>query len=238
MSTSFFNTCIEVGIIKLDQRIYKIYTTGKGSYRHQRINELLIVCYKAFIKYYPDFKISEKEFTDAMNSHIVETINLSTKRYFSKLIKDSFSGLPEKMYLLISEPKFSEMEKIPEKIPNEIDDKDLVNYMLNAMSLIMEQKWDYEFSKDKILLKHFLNQDMLFEIDSKDEHDFVKKTIENRTLPSGSTEPNKLILLEANLADLRLTSEIIYKFKQPALLSGSVNSSDEIYQLFSSLYHL
>jgi hypothetical protein len=33
-----------------------------------------------------------------------------------------------------------------------------------------------------LLLEHFLIQDILIGVDSDDEHDFVKKTIENRGL--------------------------------------------------------
>ena len=128
------------------------------------------------------------------------------------------------------------MEKIPEKIPDEINDKDLVSYMLNTISLIIEQKWNYKFAKDDLLLKHFFDQDMLFGVDSDDEHNFVKKTIENHTLPRGSTEPHNLILREAELADLRLASEIIYKYKQPAQFSDGCNNPNEVYQKVLEYY--
>jgi len=238
MSTSFFNACIEVGIIKLYERIYKIYTTSNGSYRYQRINELLIVCYKACVKYYPDFKISEKEFADAMNAeaHHWETIQFLTKGYFSKFIKNSFPGLPEEMFLLISKTRFSEIEKIPEKIPGEINDKDLVNYMLNTISLIIDQEWHYMFSKNNLLLEHFLNQDILFGVDSDDEHDLVKKTIKNHTLPSRFTKPNHLIIQQAALADSKPVSDIIYKYKQPAQFSDGSNNPDEINQKVLKYY--
>jgi len=125
---------------------------------------------------------------------------------------------------------------IPEKIPDEINDKDLVSYMLNTISLLIEQKWDYKFSKDDLLLKHFFDQDMLFGVDSDDEHKFVKQTISNHTLPSGSTEPHNLILREAKLADLKLASDIIYKYKQPAQFSDGSNNPEEVYQKVLEYY--
>jgi hypothetical protein len=241
ISTSFFNACIELGIMKLYHGIYKIYTTSNGSYRHHRINDLLKICYFTCIKYHSDFKMPEKAFTDAMKALPWEHITFFDKEHVLKWIKDHLPRLPDEISLQIFKTKFPEIEKIPEKIPDEINDKDLVSYMLNTISLIIEQKWDYKFAKDDLLLKHFFDQDMLFGVNSDDEHYFVKKTIENHTLPSGSTEPHNLILQEAELADLELASEMIYAYKQPAQFSDGCNNPDEVKQKvleFNSYFQL
>ena len=63
----------------------------------------------------------------------------------------------------------------------------------------------------------------------------MKQTKENRILPSGSTAPWHMILKEAELADLRLASEMILNYKQPSKFSVS-DSFDEIYQTVLKFY--
>jgi hypothetical protein len=180
--------------------------------------------------------MSEKAFTDTIKALPWENIVFFDKAHVLKWIRDYLPGLPEEIPLQIFKTKFPEIEKIPEKLADQINDKDLVRYMLNTISLIIEQKWDYKFAKDDLLLKHFFDQDMLFGVDSDDEHDFVKKTIANHTLPSGSTEPHNLILREAELADLELANEMIYKYKQPAQFSDGCNNPDEVKQKVLEFY--
>lgn len=236
ISTSFSNTCIELGILKIYQGAYKIYITSNGSYLHQRINNLLKICYSACVKYHSDFKMSEKEFTEAMKALPWDQIIFFDKDHVSKWIEDHLPGLPKEIPLQIFKTKFPEIEEIPAEIPAVVDNKDLAKYMLNTIVLIIKQKWDYKFAKDDLLLKHFFNQDILFGMDSDDEYYFVKKIIENHTLPSGSTEPHNLILREAELADLKLASEIIFKYKQPAQFSDDSNNPDEVYQKVLEYY--
>ena len=66
ISTSFFNACLEFGIGQIHQGITKIYNTGRGSNRHQRIFKLVKVCYSAYAKYNSGFKISQYEFKNAL----------------------------------------------------------------------------------------------------------------------------------------------------------------------------
>jgi hypothetical protein len=64
----------------------------------------------------------------------------------------------------------------------------------------------------------------------------VKKTKENHTLPRGSTVPWQIILREAELADLKLASEMIFKYKQPAQFSDGCNNPEEVYQKVLKYY--
>jgi hypothetical protein len=67
-------------------------------------------------------------------------------------------------------------------------------------------------------------------IDSADEHYYVKKIIYNHALPSGSIKPDNLLLREKEFANLKLASEFIIKYKQPAKFSDISDNLDEVYQ--------
>jgi hypothetical protein len=159
---------------------------------------------------------------------------LSSLPLILELFKEHVPGLPEEIPLQIFQTQLSATEEIPEKIPAEIDDKDLVKYVLNTLHLIKNQWKDFESTNDDLLFEHFLNHDMLIGADSDDQLYFVKKTKENHTLPRGSTEPGQIILKEAELADLKLASEMIFKYKQPSRFS--FNTVDEIYQAVLEFY--
>jgi hypothetical protein len=236
ISTSFFNTCIEAGSRTLDKGIWKIYITSIGSYRHQRIDNLLKVCYSAYIKQNSEFKLSEIEFANTIKAHPWEIYRFFAEDVLLKGFEKDFPCLPKEIPLKIFETKLSEIEETPEKIPEEMNDKDLVKYTLDAMRLRMEEKLDFKFSSDDLLLEHFLHHDMLIGTDSPEELYFVNKTKENHTLPRGSTASGRVILREAELADLRLASEMIFKFKQPSRFS--FDTVDEIYQTVLEYYSL
>jgi hypothetical protein len=230
ISTSFFNTCIELGFEKFEQGIHNIYITTSGSYRHQRINDLLKVCYSACVKYNSDFYMLEKPFTNRMKDAFWELIKFN-KDYLSNYFKTYFPGLPEEIPQVIFETKLSEIEEIPEKIPAEINCNELMTYLLNTIYLIIEQAQDYRFSKDDLLLKHFFNHDILLGVDSKDEHYFVKKTIENHAFLSSPISPFSKVINDVALADLKLASEILIKYKQPGRFSYFSRQLDKVYEI-------
>lgn len=232
MSASFFNTCIETGSRALDERIYKIYINNKDSLRQQRIEKLLETCYSACVKYHSDFKASEKEFTNVMHVFSLEGVSCSDLLF--SLFKEHLQGLPEEIPMQIFKTQLSGIEGIPEKIPEEIDSKDLTKYILNTLRLIKEQGRDFKDAKDDLILEHFLDHDIYIGANSDDQLYFVKKTKENHTLPRGSTEPWQMILKEAELADLKLASEMIFRYKQPSRFS--LNNVDEIYQAVLDYY--
>ena len=146
------------------------------------------------------------------------------------MFEDSLPGLPEELPKIIFETKLSGIEKIPDEIPDEINADDFVRYMLNTISLIIEYDWDYNFAKDDLLLEHFFNHDRLLGVDSTDEHYYVKKIIYNHALPGGSIQPHNMLLQEKEFADLKVASEIIIKYKQPAKFSDVSDNLDEVYQ--------
>jgi hypothetical protein len=146
------------------------------------------------------------------------------------LFEDSLPGMPEELPKIIFETKLSGIEEIPEEIPDEINEEDFVRYMLNTISLTIAYLWDYNHSKDDLLLEHFFNHDRLLGVDSDDEHYYVKKLIANQALLSGSIQPDDLLLREKEFADLKLASEFIIKYKQPAKFSNVSNNLDEVYQ--------
>jgi hypothetical protein len=240
ISTSFFNTCLELGIRKLEQEAHKIYITNSGSYRHQSINDILKVCYLSCVKYYSNFEMSEKEFTEAMTSLNWELLRFYDKEYLLNHFETYFPALPKKIPLEIFKTKLAIVENIPEEMPDEIDRDDLVIYMLHTIWLIIEHKRSYLFSRDDLLLKHFFNHDILLGVDSKDEHYFVEKTIENHTQPhtlfhTVSTTllgPTNIIMRNVGLADLKLASEIISKYKQEGRFSYFSSQLDKVYQMF------
>jgi hypothetical protein len=144
--------------------------------------------------------------------------------------------LPKEIPLQISKTKLSRIEKIPEKIPDEINEENLVKYMLNALQLIMERKLDYESLIYDLLLGHFFNHDILIGVDSQEEHEYVKKTIENHALPKGSTDPPYVNLRKASLADARLISETLFKYHQSARPNSIYDNVDEEYQTVVKYY--
>lgn len=133
-----------------------------------------------------------------------------------------FPGLPKKIPLHISKTQFLCIDSVPDEIPDEIYRGELIQYILYTISLIVDHNWEYRFTRDDLLLKHFFNHDILLKVDSKDEHYFVEKTIENHTQPytlinrksTGSIGPTNTIMRDVGLADLKLASEIMSKYKQ------------------------
>ena len=175
ISISLFNTCIETGTKILCQGSWKSYTTINDPVRHKRINNLLKICYLACTKLNSDFEVSEDMFTDMMKNWPWDIFRFENKECILWLFKYYLPELPEEIPLLIFKTKLSEVEKIPPKLPDKINDEDLVKYMLNMIQLIMEQKLDYESLGYDLLLKHFFNHDILIGVDSQEEHYFVKK---------------------------------------------------------------
>lgn len=234
LSASFFNTSIETEGRELDRGIWKIYITTIGSYRHQRIDELLELCYFAHIKCHSEFKMSEEEFTNTIKAHPWEIYRFFAEDVLLKLFEEEFPEFPKEIPQLIAKTKLSGIEEIPERIPKEINEKDFIRYMLDAIRLRIEEKIDFEYIKDDLLLEHFLHHDMLIGADSPEELYFINKTKENHTLHRGSTVPGQVVLGEAELADLKLASEMIFKYKQPSRFS--FNTVDEIYQAVLEFY--
>lgn len=233
LSASFFNTCIETGKRPLDSAIVKVFRNSIDAHRQKRIDNLLRKCYIACVKLYPDFKASEEKFTNIMYTLRFEPI-LSSPAIILDLFKEHLPGLPEEIPMQIIQTRLSETEEVLEKMPEKKDDENLVRYLLNTLRLIKKQWEDFESTRDDLLFEHFLNHDMLIGADSDDQLYFVKKTKENHALPRGSTETGQIVLKEAELADLRLASEMIFKYKQPARFS--LNTVDEIYQAIFDYY--
>ena len=240
LSASFFNTFIETGKKKLDDGIWKVYITGIGSARHQRIDDLLKLCYSSYVKHHSEFKISEERFTNSMRGipweiYIRFTEDMIPKNMLPQEFEQYFPGLPEEIPHLFLKTRLVGLKEIPDEIPDEIIKEDIGKYALEALRLIIDQKLDFRASKDVLLLEHFFNHDIITGVVSKCEPYFVKQTKENRVLPSGSTAPWHMILKEAELADLRLASEMILNYKQPSKFSVS-DSFDEIYQAVLKFY--
>jgi len=229
MSTSYFDACLELEIGQIHQGITNIYNNGRGSYRRQRIFKLVKVCYSAYAKYYSGFKMSQYEFRNALMTFPWNYISFVDNEYFSKLFEDSLPGLPAELPKIIFETKLSGIEEIPEEIPDEINEDDFVRYVLNTISLIT-YLWDYNHSKDDLLLEHFFNHDRVLRVDSEDEHYYIKKIIANHALPSGSIQPHDILLQEKEFADLKLASEFIIKYKHPTKFSDISDDLDEVYQ--------
>ena len=230
-SVSFFNTYIEADTKIFHQGNWNSYTTINDHLRHKRINDLLKICYLTCAKQYPDFKLSEDMFTDILTKTPWEVFRFDSTRSLVRLFEDYLPGLPTEIPLQISKTKLSRIEKIPDKIPDEINNENLVKYMLNTLQLIVEQTLDYESLIYDLLLEHFFKHDILIGVDSQEEHEFVKKTIENHALPKGSTDPPYENLRKAKLADARLMTETLIKYNQSARLSCISDNFDEEYQI-------
>jgi len=175
ISVSFFNTYIEADIKIFHQGNWNSYTTINDKLRHKRITDLLKICYLMCAKYYPDFKLSEDMFTDILTKTPWDIFRFDPTGNLVRLFEDYLPGLPKEIPLQISKTKLSKIEQIPEKTPEEIDEKDLLKYILTTLQLIMEQLLDYESLIHDLLLEHFFNHDILIGVDSKEEHEFVKK---------------------------------------------------------------
>ena len=91
-------------------------------------------------------------FTATMKKFSWPEIRLGIKEYIVGFFKYNLPGLPKEIPLRIVKTRLSEtIKEIPEKIPDEINDNDLVNYMLYTLQLIIEQMWDYDSSKHHFL---------------------------------------------------------------------------------------
>ena len=236
LSPSFFKTCIETGSRVLDKGIWKVYLNGVGSNRHQHIEELLKACYLACGKYQSNFKMLEKEFTDTMKALPWDVFRFYREDALAIEIEHYLPGLPRELSSKISETRLSGMEHIPVEKTKELKAEELGKYIMNTILLIMEERLDLKFLKDDLLLQHFIDHDMLIGEDSDDELYFVRKTKENHTLSRGSTVPWQIILREAELADLKLASEMIFKYKQPTQFSDSCNNLEEVYKKVLKYY--
>ena len=240
VSSSFFNACIENSIDALDRGFVKMYRLNIDFYRNQRINDLLKVCYIASVKYHSDLKTSEEQFTNSMRGlpweiYIDFTENMIPKNMLPHEFEQHFPGLPEEIPWLFFKTKLLGLEEIPVEIPDEISKEDIGKYALEALRLIIDQTLGLRASKDVLLLEHFFNHDIITGVVSEYEPYFVKQTNKNHTLPRGSTEPWRMDLKEAELADLRLASEMIIKYKQPSEFSISDNLN-EVYQAVLKFY--
>ena len=228
LSVSFFDTCLKIDIKMLCQRIWRSYITTKDPAQHMDIDDLSKICYDVYAKHYSDCKVSEEMFTTVINEFSVEFMRFGTKTDITELL-ENLPGLPEEIPSRIIKTRLSErIEKLPAKIPDGRDDKDFAKYMLHTLQLIMEQRWAYDLSIPYLLLEHFFIQDILIGVDSDDENYFVRKKIENWKSFQRWPEPYYMGLGEAELADLKLISEIIIKYKQPAQFSDLFNNVDEI----------
>jgi hypothetical protein len=235
LSVSFFDTCLEIDIETLCQRIWKSYTTIKDIPKYKRINDLLKICYHTYTKHYSTFKVPEGMFINIMKKFPVEFVRIITKKDVIRFFKD-LPGLPKEIYSQIAKTRLSEpIEEISE-IPTEIDAEDFVKYMLHALQLIINQRWDFDSSIHYLLLEHFLIQDILIGVDLYDEHYFVKKTIENHDLFDRWPKPHYMSLGDAELADLKLISEIIIKYKQPTRFNDLFDNMDKVYQKLVKFY--
>ena len=223
----FFDTCLLIDTKILCQKIKESYITLKDPFTYKRINDLVKICYHAYSKYYSTFEVPEDVFTIIINEFSLEFMRFGTKKDIIELLKN-LPGLPDEIPLRIIQTRLSEtIEKIPEKIPDEINDNDFVKYMLHTLQLTMEQNWAYDLSVPYFVLEHFFIQDILIGVDSDDEHYFVEKTIENLESFNRWPEPNYMGLGEAELADLNLIEEIIIKYKQPAQLHDLFTNTDK-----------
>ena len=235
-SVSFFNTYMEADIKIFHQGNWNSYTTINDRLRHERINDLLKICYRTCAKLYPDFKLSEDMFTTIVTTTPWEVFRFDSTGSLVRLFEDYLPGLPKEIPLQLSKTKLSRIEKIPEKIPDEINNENIVKYMLNALHLIVERQLDYESLIYDLLLEHFFKHDILIGVDSQEEHEFVKKTIENHALPKGSTDPPYENLRKAKLADARIMTETLIKYNQSAKLSDVSNNFEEEYQTVVKYY--
>jgi hypothetical protein len=230
ISASFYNTCLEFSIGRIHQGITEIYNTGMGSDQHRRMLKLIKVCYSGYVKQNSGFKISQYELRNALIAFPWKNIFSFDNEYFLKLFEDYLPGLPKELPRIIFETKLSEIEGIPEEIPDEINAEDFVRYMLNTIIVIMRYFWNYNRSIDDLLLEHFFNHDRLIGVDSDDEHYYINKIKANQALPSGSIQPDNLLLRDKEFADLKLASEFIIKYKQPAKFNNVSDNLDEVYQ--------
>lgn len=242
MSPSFFDACIENSVDTLNRRIVKIYVTSIDSYREQRINDLLEVCYANYVRCPSVLETSEEKFTNSMRGlpwevYVNLTEDMIPKNMQPHDFEKYFPGLPEEIPHLFLKTRLKNLEKIPVNIPVEINKGEIGKYALSVLSLIVNQKLDFRARKDVLLLEHFLNHDILIGTDSPEELYFVKKTKENHILPRGSTEPWRMNLKESELADLKLASEMIIKFKQPSEFNVS-NNLTEVYQAVLNFYSI
>ena len=127
MSVSLFNACIEPGIETLYKGAWRVYINNKESHQYQLINNLLKLCYRTCVKYYPDFKMSKKAFMDTMKELPWKIDPISPEEHVSEYIENYLFNYSEgiKYSLFTTRPNY-EIKTALDVIPDEIDKKDLV----------------------------------------------------------------------------------------------------------------
>lgn len=208
MSVSLFNACIEPGIETLYKGAWRVYINNKESHQYQLINNLLKLCYRTCVKYYPDFKMSKKAFMDTMKELPWKIDPISPEEHVSEYIENYLPGLPEgiKYSLFTTRPNY-EIKTALDVIPDEIDKKDLVTYLTNTLLLIMWKKLIFLSDRENILLEHFLNHDMLMGIDSQEELEIAEKT------------KDQIALLRESVDLSQFLSQLSHKICQDVILN-------------------
>lgn len=180
--------------------------------RHQRIERLLKVCYAACTKYYPEYTRYEEGFCCDMKWLPWDSVRLNPERK-AGFFRYYFPGLPDEIGIKFFETRLSNLEKIPEEIPDEIREEDFGKYMLNTLRLILEESYDFEFSMDKLLLERFYDQDLIAGDDTDIELYYLKKIEENYKRFKGTVEEYNLREKQINQASIELIKEILSNYK-------------------------
>lgn len=176
--------------------------------RHQRIERLLKVCYTACIKYFPEFETDEHTFDSYMKYNDWNFVRRKPEEKV-RFIRACFSGLPDEIDTKILENRLTNLEKIPEKIQDEIRKEDFVKYMLNTIRLIVEEYCDFEFSRDKLLFEHFYDHDVLTGKETDIELYYLEKIQENYNRFKGTVEDYDLHENQMNEASIDLINEML-----------------------------
>jgi hypothetical protein len=196
LSQSFFDICIDNGIKSLYSGAWENHKDGYGYKNNQLIKKNLEECYDMYIIDNPNIKMSMEKF----EKFIEKTFYTSYENFFpgwrSGIKNETINQIIEftiyegEVALKRRKEFFEEsLKMLIEKLPGlpivnffinshrleMSDNSQLVNLLMNTISLMWEQVFDFVTTWFDVLFMHFLNHDRLTGVASDEEINFAKK---------------------------------------------------------------
>lgn len=207
LSPEFFEACISIGIDKLNEKAWDFYRHGDGFSYFELVIEKQERFYITYIKPNPRFDIGEETFRHTL----AEIAHISKGESGDMVCKMLVQKLPG-----LSSDAYTELRFIVE--------------LMGGYTNLFNQSYLGLF------FAHYFHQDLLTNIASPDEIDFIRK-IKNNNVAYHRAKKSEDAFKIKILSDLKIESEIIFKYNQPSLFSEGCKTSDEVYEVLQKYYN-
>lgn len=206
ISPSFFEACINIGI-DINENAWNFYRHSDGFGYFELIIEKQERFYTTYIKPNPRIDMGEETFRHTL-AEIAHILKGESEGVVCKMLVQKLPGLSRDVYTELY---------------------DIVTLMESYTNLFNQ----YYLG---LFLVHYFNQDLLTNIASPDEIDFIRK-IKNNNVAYHKAKKSEDAYKIKILSDLKIESEIIFKYNQPSLFSEGCKTSDEVYELLQKHYN-